>query len=327
MSEEIDGNKVPQSGIMGIVFTAVAVIALAALVLVLVLFRSQADDASQSAVVGNAAPTVDTVTTAIASLGADQSTINPTESGNTTVYIHGTATDNNGCQDISNTGLWSTKVYRTNHASGQLCTEDKNDCYAQTSASQSGCTGAGDLNSIYEATYTMKFWGDPTDAGATQAATNWTASVTAVDASSGSGSNTDTFEYASLIALTATASLNYGTIALGADSAQQTITFGNSGNRAIDATQTASGDMVCDGAGSNNIPVGNAHISATNGFTYGTADQALTATSTAVNFSLAQRTNDATPQTTNWYGKLRMPSTGVRGTCTNTVTFTAGADA
>ena len=308
-----------------VIFMIIAAIVLVALVLV-VFFYTRADDTGQTTVVGNASPTVDTVTSAITTGGADQATITPTENTTKTLYFHGAATDNNGCDDFDTAADWSMKLYRTDKTSG--CSADNNDCYAGSTddLTISGCTGASDLNLDYEWEDDIQYFADATDAGSPNAATNWTVSITAADTASASGSNTDTFEMGSLIALSVTASVNYGTVALGADSAEQTITFTDTGNRAIDADQTADGDMSCTGPGSSDIAVGAAHIATLTGFTYGTDDQALTTTATTVDMSLAQRTSEVTPSTDDWFAILRMPATGVGGTCTNTITFTAKAD-
>lgn len=308
-----------------VVFVVLALVVVAALVSV-VFFYTKADDTGQTAEVGNAAPTVDTVTSAITTGGEDQATITPTENSTKTLYFHGTATDNNGCDDFDTAADWSMKLFRTDQTSG--CSADNNDCYAGSTddLTITGCTGAADLNLAYEWTDDIQYFADATDAGSPNAATTWTISITAQDTAAATGNNTDTFEMGSLLALNVTASVNYGTVALGADSAEQTITFTNTGNRAIDADQTADGDMSCTGPGSSDIAVGAAHIATLTGFTYGVADQALTTTATTVDMSLAQRTSEVTPSTDDWFAILRVPGTGVGGTCTNTITFTAKAD-
>ena len=311
------------------IYKALFIIIVAAVLIALLLYvfyRSQADDTGQTTVVGNASPTVDTVVSAITTGGGDQATITPTENTTKTLYFHGTATDNNGCDDFDTAADWSMKLYRTDKTSG--CSADNNDCYAGSTddLTITDCTGASDLNLAYEWTDDIQYFADATDAGSPNAATTWTISITAQDTAAATGNNTDTFEMGSLIALGVTASVNYGTVALGADSAEQTITFTNSGNRAIDADQTASGDMSCTGPGSSDIAVGAAHIATLTGFTYGTADQALTTTATTVDMSIAQRTSEVTPSTDDWFAILRVPATGVGGTCTNTITFTAKAD-
>ena len=271
-------------------------------------------------------PTIDTITTAITSGGSDQSSISLVENSTKTVYIHGSASDVDGCIEIDAIGQWTVKAFRENMTDQQNCTADKNNCYSATSGSIDNCSGGADTDLDYEGSMNIQYYADATDAGSSYSSEVWVSFVKVIDDTSKAGYTTDTWEMSSLIALNVTSSINYGTIALGADSAEQTITFTNTGNRDIDADQTATGNMTCTGPGSSGIAVGAAHISATQGFTYGTGDQALTTTATTVNMSLAQRTDDATPSTDDWYAILRMPATGVGGTCTNTVTFTAKAD-
>lgn len=309
----------------GIIFTIIAVVALMALVLVLVLTRSQADDTSQSTIVSNTNPTIDTVVTSETSGGVDDTDgIPPTESSTKTVYILGTATDNNGCETINTIPSYAILAYR----SGITCTTattDNNQCYASTLTTVSGCTGAGDLSMAYETNFPLQFYADPTDTGSPYVAQTWVSKVTVTDNQSGTGFNTDTFEVNSLLALDVTGSVSYGTVGLGNDSTQQTITFTNTGNRNLDASQSASGNMVCTGTGSQSILVSNARISNTSGFLYA-AGYGLASTSTPVGINLAQRASESINSTVDWYAVLRMPTTGVSGTCTNTVTFTATAD-
>ena len=272
-------------------------------------------------------PTVDSVTTAIVSGGTDQSSIALVENSTKTIYIHGSATDVDDCGEIDALGQWVIKSFRTDVTDQQNCTLDKNDCYSASSGTLTNCApGSGDLDIDYEGEIDLQYYADPTDAGSPHSATDWTNFVKVTDDTSKVGWAIDSYEMESLIALTVTSSVDYGTVALGADSAEQTINFTNTGNRAIDADQTADGDMICDGPGSENIAVGNAHLSFTPGFTYGVGDQALTTTATTVELNMAQRTNDSIVSVRSAYLILRMPADGVGGTCTNTITFTAKAD-
>lgn len=273
-------------------------------------------------------PTVDSVTTAIVSEGSDQSSIALVESSTKTIYIHGSATDVDGCEEINTLGQWVIRSFRSDVTDLQNCTLDNNDCYQAVSGTLSNCAGgaSGDLDIDYQGVINLHYYADPTDAGSPHSATNWTSFVKVTDDTSKIGWAIDSYEMESLIALSISSSVDYGTIALGADSAEQTITYTNTGNRDMDADQTADGDMICNGPGSENIAVGNAHLSLSAGFTYGIGDQALTTTATTVDFSMPQRTNDVIISAGSAYLILRMPADGVGGTCTNTVTFTAKAD-
>lgn len=274
----------------------------------------------------NQAPTIASVTTAIENFGTDQPDINLLESPSLrTLYIHGTASDPNGCSDVNVVSQWSIKVYRSDHANGSSCSADKNDCYIADVA-LTGCEGGGDLDLAFQGVVSLHSFADPTDSGSPNAATNWTSAVRSQDAGTLSHSNSDTFEMNSLIALNVTASINYGALTLGSDSAQKIIVFTNTGNRAIDVDQSANGAMICDGAGSANIAVSSVHLSFVNGFTYGTNDQALALNPSHLDLSLGQRTNDDSPQIKNVYAVLRLPADGIGGACGNTLSFIAKSD-
>lgn len=316
----------------GILFTVIAAVALIALVYMVVV-RSQADTSSQTTVVANVAPTVDTVITAIASGGVDQATVTPTEGATKRVYFRGAATDNNGCNDIDTASAWAFRTYRTNVAGADACTLDNNDCYAGTvpaNLTLTNCTGAGDLSLDYEGFIDVQFYADATDTGSAFATNNWTSWVKVVDEdpTPANGTLTDTYELASLIALDVTAAVNYGTLTLGADSAVQTITFTQTGNRSYDFNRSVDGDMVCNGVGSQNIAAGQVKRHLTDSLFAWTdvTAAALTTVATEDEFSMGRRSNDASALTAAYYLRLRMPATGLRGTCTNTATFTAIAD-
>lgn len=301
------------------------VLAVAAVLVLLLLLRyvSKTDDTGQTVTVGNSNPTVDTVNVAIISGGDDQATITLVENSTKTIYIHGTATDNNGCNNVDTPANWTVKIYRTDRTSG--CSADDNDCYLVATATDlalTNCTGAGDMTLSYEATDTLQYYADATDAGSPNAATTWSAKVTATDEDTGSGMGSDTFEMNSLVALGATASINYGTLGLGETSAEQTLTVTNTGNRAIDSAQTGD-DMSCDGVGSDPVDITQAHWSFTGSFAWGDGT-ALANTGGDIDLDLAQRTGAAS--TKDMYLLLKLPATGVEGVCTNTVTLTAEAE-
>lgn len=275
----------------------------------------------------NSVPSIDSLTTSTTSFGADATEINLLESPSTrTLYIHGTASDPDGCADINAANQWSIKAHRTNHTNGSSCSADNNDCYV-ASIALSGCDGPEDLTLVYQGTVALQHYADPTDAGSPQSGTNWTAYARVEDTVQANHSLADAFEVNSLLALNVTTTIDYGTVQLDAISPQQTLTFTNTGNRALDADQSAGGAMICNAAGSQSIAVSATHLSLTDGFTYGTGDQALATNPTVVDLSLALRTNDAAPLSKDVYLKLKMPLNGVRGACENTLTFTAKVDA
>lgn len=291
---------------------------------VLVLIKSWADNSTETATVSNAAPSVDSTTISTSSYGSSASSLTLTENTTTTTYVFGTATDTNGCEDIDATSNYALQMYRTDVSGGSSCTADDNDCYRATSATTvDQCTAGGsDTTARYQFNVAMNYFADATDTGAPNAATNWTARVvTTDDSSAASSASTATTEVASLIALDATSSISYGTIALAGTSSQQTATITNTGNRNMDATVAADGGMTCDGRGT--ISVGQVHWSLTSSFAYASGT-VLTTSAVSLNNSTAQRTGGVSSTPSYWL--LQLPSTGIAGTCTNTLTLTAQAD-
>lgn len=307
----------------GVLFTVIALAALIALIRM----QSRADSVSQTLATGNATPAIDSVTISTASYGSAATSVTLTEATTTNVYVWGTASDSNGCEQIDAAADYSIKVYRTNVTGGSSCTADDNDCYSIASGSivVDQCTAGGtDLISRYQGTLATNYFADPTDTGATQSATNWTASVTANDGTATSSAGTATTEVNTLLSLDVTGTVNYGTIALGGTSADQTVSITNTGNAGIDATILATTATFSCTVGS--FAVGQAEWSTTAAFSYG-AGTDMTTTAAALHGAagamVPQRT--AGVSSTNFYTAVQLPSTGISGTCTNTLTVAATA--
>lgn len=272
------------------------------------------------------APTIDMVTAAQTS-GGSETSFNLTENNVSTLFVHGTVTDLDGCEDVAVNGTVTAKFYRTNHPSGEGCSADNNDCYVldNTSCVKTGCSGPGDNTFNYECTAAIQFYADSTTQGP-QAASDWTAKVTAKDQADTAGTLTDTIEMNTLLALNVPASVNYGTIPVDTIGSGQSLTITNTGNGGIDSKFQVNGSMICDGQGSINIPPGNVHYSGTSGFSW-VDGIGLSTTLTEFELNLGPRTNDASPMTKNMFFRLKMPTSGVRGMCSNVLSVVAAGDA
>lgn len=286
--------------------------------------RSQADDSTQTAVVTNANPTIDTINIAASSLGSDASTFTLTESTTTTIYFHGTATDNNSCGEIdSNTANWAStahRFYRTTVTNGATCTAADASCYVPVAAdfTITNCSGAGDTSETWQGTDLINFYADATDSTSTShSATNWTVTITATDDNSGTGSLTDTAEMNTLFALSVDGAITYATTALGANSAEVTDTVTNSGNETIDFNTSTAIDLDCSGPSTSDIPLANAKYGTSSG-TYA-SKTAFSVTATRVDINLAQGASS----TQTMYYQVAIPATGVGGNCVNTAVLTA----
>lgn len=268
------------------------------------------------------APVVNSVTAA-ATQGGIESTLSLTENNTATLYVYGSITDADGCEDVATNGTVTGKFYRSNHASGDGCSADNNDCYtiANAACTKTNCTGPEDTTLDYQCTASIQYYADATTSGP-NSGTDWTAKITATDAASTTGTNTDTIEVASMVALDVTPSIQYGSIDLGAESSQQTATVTNTGNNDLDVTLSVNGAMTC---ASGSISANSAHYSDTAAFSYNDGS-ALSTTPTELELNLPHLTSDGGAQTKNIYLKLKMPASGAGGSCSNTLSVSATAD-
>jgi len=279
----------------------------------------RADLADSSANATNVVPVA-----SLASIDSGAVEVSLTENTTTTVTVTSTITDNNGCEDIDSVEV---KFYRTDlTATGA---DDENHRYTVAATSLSTCTpGGGDLTDTYTASISVQYYADPTDVGAVQAATNWTAQVTPSDESAGTA-DTDDIEMGTTTALDVTDTIPYGELALGGDTGtgDDTTTVTNTGNEGIDVDVDGYG--VTDGDGLSmdctwgDITIGNEKYAIAAATAYATKT-ALTDTAAEVDTDIAQRTAAVT--TGDIYWGFGMPADGVSGSCTGKVVFTAHSD-
>jgi hypothetical protein len=272
-------------------------------------------------------PTVDSVTIALSSGGGMESEINLTENASTTVFVHGTASDVDGCEDIDaaiTPSVWKVVFYRTDVASGNSCTQDRSNCYQDTEqdADITGCTGGGDQDVNYEMDFDIDFYSDATDVGSNpdHSSTNWTGYVEVADDASGTGSNSITTEMNTLKALDVSVSVEYGSLDLGATSSETTVTVMNTGNDDdLDPTIHDTNGWTCT-IGTMNP--GQVHWNTVESQGYGSGTAVTSSTVDVNNLSIPKSTNGS-PSTKSVYTTLKIPATGVGGSCSSTLSFTA----
>lgn len=322
--------------------TMFSVIALAALVAVVKTYLDANNTVAQSASVTNATPSLSVnlsgSTAASTSFTNDSATVTLTADDGKDVYVHGTATDTNGCDDIIKANAtWTLDVYRTNLAATSTCGADKLNCYKDASESTlttSSCTAGGsDTGLDYEfGPIHLQFYANATDAS-TYSATDWTAYVTVDDANTGGSvaSSTDTFELASTTALDASGqTLAYGTVALGALATEQSIAAKNTGNRQIDMTVT-SNDFSCANATTIDLDTVDAlgatttsRSASTTLTDYGKVRNTTGGAITLDRSLIAQTTSASSSGTL--YFRFAAPSSGAGGACSATVTLSSVAE-
>jgi hypothetical protein len=212
------------------------------------------------------------------------------------------ASDNNSCLNASAgseiTG-YELSVYRTTVGTSTCYTSgdyDANNCYTSTvatstwnlacTASSTSCTGATDLDQIYDCTFPLWYIADPTDGGATNTvhfATDWSAAVAPVDDNNATGtlaSGSIGVEVQSFLALTLdTLAIPFGSLEPGAltDPLVASTTIRAMGNVGMDELLsgeamcgTYSGAATCANSATSTIPENN-QVYATSSVTYGSA--------------------------------------------------------
>jgi hypothetical protein len=148
----------------------------------------------------------------------------------------------------------------------------------------------------------------------------WTANISATDSGSLAGSNTDPNTVNSLAALDVTdATIDFSTMALGANSTTPTtMTVQNLGNVQIDSIFSGTNYSCAIGT----IPATNTKYGLASA-NYDTLTTGLTESPvTQDGFDLTYRTGGTNSTKSEYWGIL-VPTSGVSGTCTNTLTVTA----
>jgi hypothetical protein len=275
-----------------------------------------ADDATTTATVSNATPTVGAF-----NINGGDASITLTEGDISSVKATTTATvtDDNGCTDLSNVQVL---FYRTDKTDG--CSPNEYDCYSTSSCSvvESGntCDGDSDTSADYECSVTLNYYTDPTDGSASASSTNWTMKVTATDDDGVSGNNTDTIEVDSLAAIDVTTPIAYGSVALDSSSADKEQTVTNTGNVRLDL-QFSGTAMSCD---TGSIDAAQQKYSTTTISAWADAPYTLATSSAEKDWDLAKSTGSTSTAAAHWM--LHTPASGVEGSCSGSNTLTAVND-
>jgi len=258
-------------------------------------------------------------------INSGDTSINLTENSTTAVNVIGTATDTNGCSNLSGV---SAKLYRT--TVGVDASDDDNNHYSVSCSQDEGsCLGGEDNTATYTCAFSVQYYADPTDASSVNAADNWTTQLTPSDSVGAGTADTDTIEMNSLTALNVTASINFGELALGnnTDTTNQTTTITNTGNEGLDVNVSGYGATPSDGYAMTctigTIAIANAKYS-TSTFDYDLAGTALASTTAELDLDIPQRTGTVTTGIVYW--GIGLPSTNVGGSCSGTIVFGAVSD-
>lgn len=307
------------------------------IILVSVSIRSQAETVNTSATIDNQVPSVDSVTVATSSNGAnlDGSILTPAENSTRTIHVYGTYTDNNGCDEVSDGGSLFAQLSRNGIATTTCQTGSANNplnCYvAEENASSSlhgpglncvisNCSGGTDVQANYACTIPVHHFVDATDSS-TYSAEMWRSYVSVADQSAAPQTkNGIAFEVATNNAIDAGANIAYGSLALGATSASdQTLAVTNTGNKNGSDILISGSSMSCT---EGTITAGKHAYATTTGVAYG-SKRTLSGDATAAGMSIKKQIASTTAATSNTYWMIQLPSSGLSGTCSGSITVTA----
>lgn len=308
------------------------VISLAIFVLGLVTYSepvsaSQSDEnITTNVTVSNVAPTVGAIT-------CDPSSLTPTAGSNTMVSCLATLSDDNGYGDINQSKLITNFWF--NETKVETSDDDLNDHYSNGTASNvaTDCTwtDASGTNITVNCSYTTRYYIDPT-----VSPDIWTVKFVVNDTEDATGSN-ELADYTvnSMLGLDVKeTSIEYGTLALGDTSLEQITNITNWCNQLIDVDlreSEHSGQLYCPDTDTNiitNATSTGIRFNDTSSFAFvnGTA---LTGTSTTfaafdLNYYDASGTTDG-ESASSLYWLIKIPDTGVGGTCSGKTEFVAAA--
>jgi hypothetical protein len=152
----------------------------------------------------------------------------------TLVTTTGTVTDLNGSANIASV---NGTLYLSSVTSSQACAQNDNNCYLQASCPLSACAGQ---SCTATCSFNVQYFADPTDSGTPWAGQSWLGSMTATDFAGGSSTATSSagVSLLSLLALSVTPSINYGSLAPGSttQTLTQTVVVTSTGNISLNVT-------------------------------------------------------------------------------------------
>lgn len=310
----------------------VVVLAIGLIKLSVTVKPTRADVTTPSATIGNVVPVASSVKfNPVGGISSgDPSDATLTENTTTTVYCSATVTDNNGCGDVTDSIAY---LYRTDIGTSGCDTPgeaDTDQCYyaAAAACAPDGvdtCSGGSDYTVTYACSVPMQYYADPTDPGSYYNAQTWKCSLVPSDESTGTGAESSTGkEVNTLTALDITSTINYGTLALGADTgaSNQTTVVTDTGNTGIDSNLQGTA-MTCT---TGSITVGYQEYSNA-AFTWGVGGTDLTGGDVELDLDVVKRdSTGGNDYTKEIYWGLGVPSSGVEGACSGTNTATGVAD-
>lgn len=278
-----------------------------------------AADIASKVIVGNASPTVPSVTV------NNGNNITLTPNTTTNVSVNATISDNNGCADIQN-GTTTIMLYRSGITSSTcLTTANDLNCYRATAFTASSTCSSNSVNTT--TTFAVQYFAQATDASSSYASQLWQATVIFKDPNNATGTKDSAGgagppDITTLTAIdVTTSSVNYGSVPAGTDTGavNQTATTTNAGNSSTTLQLKASATLT---SGANAIATTSQRY-ATSSFTFpGGATQLTDSNVTVTGFFLTSPTSSSNVTRATFWG-LEVPGGTATGTYQGTNVFSS----
>ncbi len=251
------------------------------------------------------------------------------ESSFAQVYLEGSITDLNGCEDVASTTAGRIDTYLKRSSISSCTTDfDRDDryCYLNTYSS-GGCTtdcvpNTGMATTTFSCPYKLWWIADPTDTGI-YAAQTWTAFTSIEDTTDLSATTSTSVEVLTTnAAVTVSSTLAYGNMPFFTTSTldahwMQISNTGNNNSLGLSLTGT---DFACY---SGSIGLYNIHVASTTGIAWEQKPFILSSTSTnSLGIVLPKASSTSTSSTITFYPQMYM-SGGSGGTCSATISVIA----
>jgi hypothetical protein len=276
----------------------------------------------------NNPPIISSLVIAMSSQGDLVNEVNLTENTSTSVYIYGTASDADSCEQIdavNGSSSWKVVFFRSDVSGLQDCSPDNTNCYqdAESDSDLTGCDNPADPDLDYEMVIPVSYYADATDGSAMPdySSTNWTAYVEVSDDNGTTTNMTGTVEINTLSALDVTSSIQYGALELGTESSEQPLVISNTGNDDdLDPVISDTEGWTCEFGGFGADAV-----------TFNKTPELGWAAGTTLNSSpqdigdmSIQKSSGMGNPTDTIYLNLKTPESGAGGSCSGMIIFASG---
>lgn len=240
-----------------------------------------------------------------------------------TIHVNGVVQDLNGRSDVTSVSASFRRSDIPLTSCDSTAEQDSNYCYYVDT-----CTLTNNANTdqkAYDCAMALEYFIDATDAAGLYPNENWIVDVQVSDGDSSNTNSSVTKEVASVLALSIPGSISYGILSLGeftTSASNYEMVISQAGNTAADVEVfSTQNTMTCSIRGTIDISLEQWSLS---DVSYGHVDaNSLTSSAVDTNLNVERRSDDSQNTSKKLYWNIKVPDSGIEGTCTGTNTITA----